>query len=53
MTLERHESYRGRTTPEITWRVWNNAHDYYAEFKTKREAFAYVNALTKPTPNQE
>jgi len=41
--IERHESYRGRTTPEVTWRVWNADHTCYMTFKTKREATAYAN----------
>ncbi len=40
--VERHEVYRGRTTPEIEWRVWNADNTNYTPFKTKREAFAYA-----------
>ncbi len=42
--VERHESYRGRTTPVIEWRVWNADHTCYMVFKTKREAVAYARA---------
>lgn len=45
--IERHESYRGRTTPEIEWRVWNESHTSYVAFKTKREALAYANAIER------
>jgi hypothetical protein len=40
--VERHESYRGRTTPEVTWRVWNADYTCYTEFKTRREARKYA-----------
>lgn len=39
--IERKASYRGRTTPEVEWRVWNADHTSYMTFKTKREALAY------------
>jgi hypothetical protein len=38
--LERRESFRGRTTPEIEWRVWNKDHTRYATYNSKREALA-------------
>ncbi len=40
--IERHESYHGRTTPQIEWRVWNDDHTCYVTFATKRDAFAYA-----------
>ena len=43
-TVERHASYRGRTTPTIEWRVWNKDHTCYMNFPTKREALAYIKA---------
>jgi hypothetical protein len=46
-TLERHESYRGRTTPEISWRVWNSNHTSYTNFQTKREAKEYLEVMEK------
>jgi hypothetical protein len=45
-SIERHESYRGRTTPEVTWRVWNATRNSYVQFTTKRDAVAYE-ALTR------
>lgn len=44
MRLERHASYRGRTTPEITWRVWNDTETAFTPFKRKRDALAYIAA---------
>jgi hypothetical protein len=41
-TIERHESYRGRTTPEIEWRVWNPTHTQFTAFRTKREAVHFM-----------
>jgi len=40
--LERYESSRGRTTPEVQWRLWNLRRDSYQTFKTKREALAML-----------
>lgn len=42
--LERYESCRGRTTPEIEWRVWNNDHTMYRSFKRKKDAIEYLRA---------
>lgn len=46
MKIERHESYRGRITPDIEWRVWNAERTSYMPFKTQREAVAYEGIKT-------
>lgn len=46
-SIERHESYRGRVTPEVEWRVWNENHDSYMAFALKRDALAYAQMKLK------
>jgi len=49
-TLQRYESYRGRTTPEIEWRVWNPEHSSFVGFRTKRDAVIYLAACNAAEP---
>lgn len=41
MKLERHETYRGGSTPIVEWRVWHDEHTF-VPFRTKRDALEYM-----------